>query len=412
MYEWDFYEDSAVCHPIADADNLYRGYSTVRKVSGWKLEVQRFRWNWSNELLKLQNALTALYYGLEGAYELSEYNRFEIYERGIPRPITALRMPARVVKSVLNELYLVPDVRKKLIYDNGASLKDKGVDFARRRLVAHLESYFREYGTNEGYVRLTDFSGFYDNIDHRLTMKMIEKYEKDDFARRLVRQALDSYCIDVSYMSDSEYQAALRSKFKLMDYRAAGHMNERRGEKLLHKSLSVGDPTSQIAAIGYPTGIDKLLAIVHGVKYYERYIDDTAFICRDLSRIKTLGEIFDRAAVRYKLFINTKKTKICPIGKTFTFLQVRYRLTETGHVVVRIGKKTIPRIRRRLKKLAVMIRNGEKSLYRAEELFRSWIGNFRRVMSKVQISGMVDLYRNLFGEGLDTWLMKKNLLWS
>ena len=150
-------------------------------------------------------------------------------------------MRDRVVKHVLNDLYLIPYIRPHLIYDNGASLKGKGVDFTRHRLIAHLESYYRECGTNQGYIRLMDFSGFYDNIDHAIAMAMMRKYVPDEFALKLVKQAYDSYDIDVSFMSDGEYEIAKNSKFNLVEYRANGHGEEKRGLKYLYKSMSVGD---------------------------------------------------------------------------------------------------------------------------------------------------------------------------
>ena len=404
MYNWDFYEDLPEFHPITDANNLYDGFQAVRKGSGWKLEVQRMRWNLSHVLLQLQKELIALQYNLPGAYELQPYSLFELCERGVARPITALRGRDRVVKHVLNDLYLVPHVRQHLIYDNGASLKNRGVDFARRRIIAHLESYYREYGTNKGWIRLSDFSGFYDNIDHDLAYELICKWEPDALARKLTKQAYDSYSVDVSYMTDEEYERAKDEKFRMLDYRHAGHTSETRRKKLLHKSLSVGDPTSQITAIAYTTPIDLLMTAVHGQKYYEKYMDDTALISHDLEELQLLGEIFDREARKYKLFLNPRKTRICRIDRTFTFLQFRYRLTKNGHVVVRIGRKTVTTIRRRLKKLAKKIREDGKDPRRAEELFRSWIGSYKKVMSKRQIRNMVTLYCDLFGGGLDQWL--------
>lgn len=409
MYDWNFF-DIPESHPISDANNLYEGFVAARKGSSWKTEVQRFRWNWSSEILKLQKELIAFQKGEPNGYTLQPYSKFEISERGITRPITALRVRDRVVKHVLNDLYLIPHIRPKLIYDNGASLKNKGIDFTRRRFIAHLQSFYRKYKTNEGYIRLTDFSGFYDNIDHRLAYRMVCKYEKDEFARKLVKQALESYRIDVSYMTDDEYEKAKTVKFKIVDYRRECHTNENRGMKYLEKSLSVGDFTSQIIAVYYPTFVDRVMKIICGQKYYDRYMDDTVIIEKDLPKLKNLGKIFDVEAQKYKLFINSKKTKICKLSKTFTYLQYRYKMTNDGHVIVKIGKKTIVRMRRKMKKLSVMVMNGVKDIKRSEELFRSWICNFRKVMSKKQIESIVNLYRDLFGFGLDNWFIERKLI--
>ena len=404
MYDWNFYESIEEVHPIADADNLYKAFEKVRKGSGWKLEVQRFRWNLADEVLKLQKELESFRLTGKG-YELQEYSRFTVSERGHQRPITALRVRDRVVKHCLNDLYLLPHIRPKLIYDNAASLKGRGVNFTRRRIIAHLKSFYREHGTNDGYIRLSDFSGFYDNIDHELAYEAICKYEHDEFALRLVKQAFDSFDIDVSFLDDEQFEIAKNSKFNVLKYRLNGFSSERRGEKILKKSLSVGDQTSQITAICFPTALDKMMTIVCGQKYYSRYMDDTYLIYRDLNRLKLIGEIFDNTAQRLKLFVNPRKTKICKISKPFTFLQFRYYLKANGHVVVRIGKATVTRMRRKLKKLIHVT-----TLKRVEEVFKSWICAYRNVMSKKQITNMIKLYRDLYGGGLDTWMSVKRLL--
>lgn len=409
MYTWDFYEEEPELHPITDANNLYTSLLAVKKGSGWKCEVQRIRWNWASELGKLQKELIAMEHDQPGAYEPMPYSTFELTERGKPRPVRALRARDRIVKHSLNDIFLVPHIRPHLIYDNGASLKDKGVDFARRRIKAHLERFYKEHGTNKGWVLLTDFSGYYDNVDHGHAYKMIQDWEPDPFARKLAKQALDQCAIDVSYMTPEEYEKAKVEKFKLLDYRRSEHANENRGEKKLHKSLSVGDPTSQIVAVAFTTPIDKLITIVHSQKYYEKYMDDSATICKDLKKAQELRKAFIQEAEKYKLFVHPHKTRICRIDKTFTFLQYRYRLADNGHVIIKIGRSTIPRMRRKLKKLKKLIDEGQRSPERASEVFRSWIGNYKTVMSKRQIANITNLYKSLYGGGLDQWLNSKHI---
>lgn len=408
MYNWDFYDSLPDFHPIADANNLYDGYRKARKGSHWKGEVQRFRWDKGSKIAELQSDLMT-YWKTGKGYNLEEYSRFEVNERGCIRPITALRIRDRVVKHALNDLYLIPHIRPHLIYDNGASLKGKGVDFTRRRLIAHLERYYKKYGTNEGYIRLTDFSGFYDNIDHELAYLMICYYEPDKFARLLVKQALDSYRIDVSFLSPDDYQLALNSKFRLTEYRKE-HPGEHRELRFLNRSLSVGDQTSQITAIAFPTPIDNLMKIVCGQKYYARYMDDTYLISHSIIELKAVGKQFDKCARDYRLFVNERKTQICKISKPFTFLQFRYYLKDNGHVVVRINKKTVTRMRRKLKKLHKRILQGKTSFHKAEEVFRSWICSYKHVMSKQQVRNIVSLYQNLYGGGLDQWLIMKRII--
>lgn len=405
MYGWDFFEEIQDYHPIEDANNLCDGFWKSRKGSHWKASVQRFRWELLEQIRKLQIELYNYHHGLPGAYKLSPYSMFMVCERGKVRAITALQIRDRVVKHVLNDVFLLPHIRPYLIYDNGASLEGKGIDFTRRRLVAHLESYFREFCTNQGYIMTMDFSGYYDNIDHEQAAMAIGEYEHDELAMRLVKQAFDSYKVDVSYMTDCEYNLAKKSKFSTVDYRREKHTDdELTGEKYLYKSLSVGDQTSQITAILFPTRIDKLVTIVLGQKYYARYMDDLYVIAQTKSELVKVREDIQKTAKEMKLFINPRKTKIQRLDKTFVFLQFKYYLKPNGHVVVRINPKTITRMRRKLKKIHILFKNHKILLKKVEELFCSWIRNYDRNMSWLQLTHIINLYQSLFGDGLDGWL--------
>lgn len=361
-----------------------------------------------SEIRKLQIELDNFEHDRPNPYKLSRYSEFTVNERGKVRAITALQGRDRTVKHVLNDIYLVPHIREHLIYDNGASLKGKGVDFTRRRLVAHLEKFYKSHGSNQGYIMLMDFSGYYDNMDHRIAMQMIDKYEPDPFARKLVKQAYDSYRIDVSYMSDEEYQRALSEKFSVVEYRNEKH--EKLGERYLERSMSVGDQTSQITAIAYATPIDKLVTIVNGYRYYARYMDDSYVIAETEEELYELKSRIEAMAKRLHLFLNPKKVHICRLDRTFTFLKFKYYLTAQGHVVVRINPKTVTRMRRKLKRLAVRVKDGKTRLSKVEEMFRSWIANYSKYMSKRQISNMVNLYRELFGGGLNQWMKAHNIM--
>ena len=408
MYEWDFYDNLPNYHPIADANNLSDGFYAARKGSHWKAQIQRFRWNEMSEIRKLQIELDNLEKNREGAYKLSEYSRFEVNERGKTRAITALQGRDRTVKHVLNDRYLVPHIRPHLIYDNGASLKGKGIDFTRGRLIAHLERYYKEHKSNQGYIMLMDFSGYYDNMDHGTAMQMIRKYEPDPFARKLVKQAYDSYRIDVSYMSDEEYRSIQNKKFSVVEYRKANCPKS--GKRYLNRSMSVGDQTSQITAIAYATPIDKLVTIVNAQHYYARYMDDSYIIAETKEELLELRSQIEEMAKRLHLFLNPKKVHICRLDHTFTFLKFKYYLTAQGHVVVRINPKTVTRMRRKLKRLAVRVRDGKTRQEKVDEMFRSWIANYKKYMSKKQITNMVNLYRALFGGGLDQWMKAHSIM--
>ena len=111
-----------------------------------------------------------------------------------------------------------------------------------------------------------------------------------------------------------------------------------------------------------------------------------------------------------RIIINPRKTKICPLSRAFTYLQYKYYLTAGGHVVIRINPKTVTRMRRKLKRFRRRIDNGTARTEKAEEMFRSWIANYRRYMSKKQCAGIISLYEELFNGGLNEWMKERNIV--
>jgi hypothetical protein len=170
------YESRGYQREIFDGNALYEAYKKAKKGSDWKPQVQKFEMNYLTELSKMQKEL-------EGkAYEFLPSTEFTINERGKTRVIRGEQIQDRVVKHSLCDEVLNPAVEKYLIYDNGASLEGKGIDFTRRRLVTHLHRYYMEHGSNEGYILLIDFSKYYDNIRHDVLIELFEKYVDDEHA--------------------------------------------------------------------------------------------------------------------------------------------------------------------------------------------------------------------------------------
>jgi hypothetical protein len=66
-------------------------------------------------------------------------------------------------------------------------------------------------------------------------------------------------------------------------------------------------------------------------------------------------------------------------------------------------------MRRRLKRLAGRVRDGLTRAEKVEEMFRSWIANYSPLLSNLQREGLVTLYQNLFGGGLDQWMKMRNI---
>ena len=84
------------------------------------------------------------------------------------------------------------------------------------------------------------------------------------------------------------------------------------------------------------------------------------------------------------------------INHFFTWLKLRYKLTETGHLVIKVNPKTVARERRKLKKYRKMVDQGRMPLIDVKNSFKSWLGTYDKLLSYRTKSNMKALYTDLF----------------
>lgn len=374
-----------------DLNVLYDAFRSSMKSSAWKSEPQRFERDFLSEIVKLHDEIESR------TYKTSSTNVFILHERGKTRLIHGGRMRDRVVRHALCDHVLNPTFDRYIIYNNCASQRGKGVDFARRRFERDLHNYWLEHRTNEGYVCFIDFSKFYDNIRHK-EIKDAVRGKIDDQSYWLFSSIIDTFKVDVSYMNDEEYAACLDKKYDSIEYYGKIPEEARTGQKLMPKSVDIGDQISQSIGVYFPTPIDNYITIVRGHKRTGRYMDDIYIIHHDLTYLKeTLTGVYQQAE-KLGLYINEKKTHICRLSDRFTFLQMRYYLTETGKVVRRVRPETVTRERRKLKKYKNLLTNGEATYANIKQSYKSWMGKYAKLMSKKQRNGIKKLYCKLFKE--------------
>lgn len=382
-YESTSNGESGYQREIFDGNLLYESFLRAKQGSEWKPQVQRFEMNYLIELSNLQRELES------GDYTFQSSTEFTLHERGKKRRITGEQIKDRVSKHALCDEILTPAVRKYLIYDNGASVKGRGIDFTRKRLLVHLRRYYQTHHTNDGYILLIDFSKYYDNIRHDRLMEQFEKYIKDERALEFLRKVIDRSKVDVSYMNDEEYAGCMESVFNSLDYQEVDK-SLLTGEKYMYKHLNIGDQVAQIAGIIYPIPIDNYVKIVKGVKFYGRYMDDSYAIHESKEFLEELLQGIIAIAKDLGITVNTRKTRICKLSTLWRFLQVQYSLTDTGRVIQKINPKRLTTMRRKMKKLVHILPEKE-----FDDWFNSWFQNHYRIMSKQQRVNMNTLHNQL-----------------
>lgn len=386
---------------LCDANTLYAGYKASIKGSKWKESTQRFILNFLRYIFEVQDDL------INRTLTNGPVDEFELHERGKIRPITSIPVKDRIVRHVLCDELLIPKIRRKIIYDNCASLKRRGISMQRKRFEVHLRKYYKLYG-NEGYILFGDFSKFYDNIIHEIAKKeLLELFEDDEFIDWLLNVIFDGFKVDVSYMSDDEYASCLDEVFNKLEYRKIPK-NKLTGEKFMEKSVNMGDQLSQAIGIYYPHRIDNYVKYVRGIKFYGRYSDDWYIMSPSKEELLDLLENIKRIAHEYGIHINMKKTKIVKISGTYKFLQIKYTLTESGKIMKRINPDRIYTMRRKLKKLAVKVENGEIPYENVEGMFKGWMGDFYKLMSRTQRKDLLELYEGLFNKTIT--IVKKKMI--
>lgn len=385
---------------IFDLNILYEAFKASMKGSAWKEEPQRFEIDILTELVKLKHELESQ------TYRTSEGIEFQLSERGKTRYIHGLRMRDRVVHHALCDNFITPAISPYLYYNNGASQKGKGITFARQMFERDLHNYWLETGTNDGFVVFFDMKKYYDNIQHKKVKQELYPLV-DSGVTWLIDETLKSFEVDVSYMNDSEYENCLENVFNSIVYHQNVTDDMMTGEKMLQKSVNIGDQIAQDIGIFFPTPIDNYVTIVKGQRRYGRYMDDMYCICKSREEVDEIVQGVNEETKSLGLFINKSKTHVEKLSGNYKYLQVRYTLTETGKVIKRINPTAVSRERSKLRKYKNLLQQGKMSYSDIEQAYKSWMGNFVKLMSKKQIKHMKRLYLDLFGKDV-RWKKQKS----
>lgn len=384
---------------LYDINNLYDSFLKIRKASGWKERTQRYEENLMINLYNLRNDL------ITGQYRPSKPHIFTLRERGKKRLIESYNIEDRIVQRCLVYHVLLPIVRPKLIYDNDASLEDRGTSHFRKRLSFKLHRYAEQHGNN-GYILLGDFSKFFDNIRHDVFLQCLKEMGVDDEVLAFTNMILDAHMTDVSYMNDEEFSNCMDRVFNALEYNTIPR-TLLTGEKMMPKSVGIGSHLAQLAGIVMPYKLDNYIKIVKGCNDYARYNDDFYVIHESKEYLKDLLKDIEQICSELGIFLNRKKTQIVPLRHRFTILQTQYWITDNKRVVEIPAKCAYKRERDKLRGLKRRYDKGEISFAKVQIMYKSWRntiaarkGTFRSV------TGMDAYFQKQFGKPYDYEIKK------
>lgn len=330
--------------------NLYDAFGKCKRGVMWKSSVQSYRANLPSNIYEIYAQLN------DGTYRSRGFEEFTINERGKTRHIKSVHISERCVQRCLCDNYLVPLLSRSLIYDNGATIENKGTDFTIRRLKTHLQKHFRKYG-NDGYIATLDFSDYFNSISHEKLYEMIDNKIHDRKLKGLIHHFINNFG---------------------------------------SRGLGLGSQVSQICAVSFPDSIDHMIKDEMQIKGYGRYMDDSYIISKDLNTIKYCISRIKEKCRELDITLKPQKIKIYRLSKTFTFLKKKITLASTGKIIMRISRSTVCTERKRLKKLKKLFERGKVTYQNIVQSYHSWRNNALKYKAYRSVKAMNKLYNSLF----------------
>lgn len=303
--------------------NLYRSYRLCRKNVAWKSSVQKYI---ATAPLNVYQTWVRL---MQCKYKSPGFFEFDLFERGKARHIRSTVIGERVVQRCLCDNALNPMMTRTFIYDNGASLTNKGYSFSVRRIICHLQRYYRQHGS-DGYILLFDFSRFFDNVSHELLSVALRKRFTDERLIQLTEHFISMFGA---------------------------------------RGLGLGSQISQTLALVSANRLDHFIKDECRMKYYGRYMDDGYIIHPSKAFLQRLLAQMQKLCDELGIVLNRKKTQIVRLRRGFSWLKIRLYLTPAGKVVRKIYKRSITVMRKKLKRLR---RHLDDGLLTRDDIYNSW----------------------------------------
>lgn len=318
----------------------------------WKNSTQRFEMHlFSGTAVRCRQVRN-------GTWKPAPYVHFTLSERGKTRPIDAPRIQDRQVHKAFTKNVLLPLYLPDMIWNNGASLEDKGFEFSQKCLEADLRRHFRKYG-KEGKVILIDFSKYFPTAPHR------EIYKRHD--RILLDQRLKSFGNSIVASTKGDI------------------------------GMPLGVEPSQAEMIALPSPLDNYLKCQLRLEGAGHYMDDYYVLVPPDRDAKALLDEIIRRAEAMGLHINRGKSQIRPLTKPFRYCKIKFYITDSGRIIRSGNRDGIKRARRKFRTFKTRIANHEmtyEDLWTSTNGILAYFGNYN---NHTRVLKLRRLFFSLFG---------------
>ena len=309
-------------------EHLCRAGRECCKGVGWKCSTQRYLGNFTANIARTHREL------MDGTWKTKGFFAFDLMERGKLRHIRSVHIAERVVQRCLCDNALVPLFSAAFVYDNAASLKGKGIDFAMDRLTCHLQRYYRKHGT-DGWALVFDFSDYFNSAPHAPIYAESERRIRDERVQKLACGLMEDF-----------------------------------GER----GFGLGSQVSQIDALMLPNRLDHFIKEQLHIEGYGRYMDDFFLIHEDKAYLQYCRAEIEKHVAAIGLSLNNK-TNIYPLRNGIDFLGFHTYLTETGAVIRKVRRRSKNNMKRKLKKMRGLVERGKITTATVEQSYKSWRGH-------------------------------------
>jgi len=318
---------------ITTFDNLLRAAQKAQKGKRFKEACAVFNLNLEKELIQLQRELK------EKTYRHGNYNDFFVYDPK-QRLISAAPYRDRVVHHALCNL-IEPIFDRSFIEDSYACRKGRGTHAAVNR----YSHYARKYQ----YVLKCDIQRYFQSVDQKTLLDIIARKIRCAETLWLIREIICSRndATSLFYFEGDDLFTPVQRK----------------------KGIPIGNLTSQFFANVYLDGFDHFVKEALRLPYI-RYVDDFVAFSNNKERLQQAKQAMTDFLASLRLKVHPKKCRIYQVREGVRFLG--YRIFSTHRLLV---KDNVLRMRRRLKKMSALYREGQISLKRLHQSVQSWIGH-------------------------------------
>lgn len=338
---------------VVTMQHLFKSFLKRKKGTDWKQSVMDFCFHAIVKIKRLKDSVLA------GVLpEPSRIQEIFLYERGKRRRVHAVVIDSRVIQGCVCDYCITPLTQPGLINANPASTAGKGVSWARKQIIKDLRRAFKKMGADACAI-ITDLQGFFDSIRHDVCERIFRYVQMDDMLTALAMHFIKMYQVfEARKIEDDAERNAMLARLE---------RNEGVG-------ASLGSQVSQNMALCTPNDLDHTVKDRCGTREYMRYMDD-GYALGTKEALFALEKKISEVCAKLGFKLHEKKTQIMKLSKGFTYLKIRYQVTETGRIIKRTAHSGIVRIRRKLKKLRGLVNQGKITLDDAFSSVMSWIGN-------------------------------------